>query len=244
MIKLAVNKFINESFVNNGGSINGNAYSVLDMLNQADLFVQIIMGILVLLSLVTWTIFFNRYYLFKKINREIKILSSFLSKNDFSFTTINNNNFSFIKKLNFFGDIFLSTYNITHQNHKSEKTVMMQNVEIVISEINTNCEENLFWLGTIASTAPFIGLLGTVWGIMNSFQSIALSKDTSLAVVAPGIAEALLATALGLVAAIPAVIAYNKLSNNLNTYALRLQNFASEFEALLSRHLSEQSTEE
>jgi len=107
-----------------------------------------------------------------------------------------------------------------------------------------NIEKNIGFLATVGSTAPFIGLFGTVWGIMNSFQSIALSKDTSLAVVAPGIAEALLATALGLVAAIPAVIAYNKLSNNLNTYALRLQNFASEFEALLSRHLSEQSTEE
>ena len=107
-----------------------------------------------------------------------------------------------------------------------------------------NVEKNIGFLATVGSTAPFIGLFGTVWGIMNSFQSIALSKDTSLAVVAPGIAEALLATALGLVAAIPAVIAYNKLSNNLNTYALRLQNFASEFEALLSRHLSEQSTEE
>ena len=79
---------------------------------------------------------------------------------------------------------------------------------------------------------------------MNSFQSIALSKDTSLAVVAPGIAEALLATALGLLAAIPAVIAYNKLSNSLNSYATKLQNFASEFEALLSRHLSEQDDEQ
>ena len=107
-----------------------------------------------------------------------------------------------------------------------------------------NVDQNIGFLAPVGSTAPFIGLFGTVWGIMNSFQSIALSKDTSLAVVAPGIAEALLATALGLVAAIPAVIAYNKLSNNLNTYALRLQNFASEFEALLSRHLSEQSTEE
>ena len=106
-----------------------------------------------------------------------------------------------------------------------------------------NIEKNIGFLATVGSTAPFIGLFGTVWGIMNSFQSIAVSKDTSLAVVAPGIAEALLATALGLVAAIPAVIAYNKLSNNLNTYALRLQNFASEFEALLSRHLSEQNVE-
>ena len=119
-----------------------------------------------------------------------------------------------------------------------------QVMNVAVTRELENIEKNIGFLATVGSTAPFIGLFGTVWGIMNSFQSIALSKDTSLAVVAPGIAEALLATALGLVAAIPAVIAYNKLSNNLNTYALRLQNFASEFEALLSRHLSEQSTEE
>ena len=119
-----------------------------------------------------------------------------------------------------------------------------QVMNVAVTRELENVEKNIGFLATVGSTAPFIGLFGTVWGIMNSFQSIALSKDTSLAVVAPGIAEALLATALGLVAAIPAVIAYNKLSNNLNTYALRLQNFASEFEALLSRRLSEQSTEE
>ena len=119
-----------------------------------------------------------------------------------------------------------------------------QVMNVAVTRELENIEKNIGFLATVGSTAPFIGLFGTVWGIMNSFQSIALSKDTSLAVVAPGIAEALLATALGLVAAIPAVIAYNKLSNNLNTYALRLQNFASEFEALLSRHLSDQSTEE
>ena len=119
-----------------------------------------------------------------------------------------------------------------------------QVMNVAVTRELENVEKNIGFLATVGSTAPFIGLFGTVWGIMNSFQSIALSKDTSLAVVAPGIAEALLATALGLVAAIPAVIAYNKLSNNLNTYALRLQNFASEFEALLSRHLSEQSAEE
>ena len=118
-----------------------------------------------------------------------------------------------------------------------------QVMNVAVTRELENIEKNIGFLATVGSTAPFIGLFGTVWGIMNSFQSIAVSKDTSLAVVAPGIAEALLATALGLVAAIPAVIAYNKLSNNLNTYALRLQNFASEFEALLSRHLSEQNVE-
>ena len=92
-------------------------------------------------------------------------------------------------------------------------------------------------LASTGSTAPFIGLFGTVWGIMNSFQSIAMSKNTSLAVVAPGIAEALFATALGLLAAIPAVIAYNKISKDLDRYAARLEDFSSEFSAIISRQL-------
>ena len=94
-------------------------------------------------------------------------------------------------------------------------------------------------LATIGATAPFVGLFGTVWGIMNSFQSIAASKNTSLAVVAPGIAESLFATALGLVAAIPAVIAYNKFATDFGRYAGRLEAFASEFSAILSRQLDE-----
>jgi biopolymer transport protein TolQ len=100
-------------------------------------------------------------------------------------------------------------------------------------------ERNLGVLASVGSTAPFVGLFGTVWGIMNSFQQIASSKNTSLAVVAPGISEALFATALGLVAAIPAVIAYNKISNDLDRYSKRLENFSGEFGAILSRQLEE-----
>jgi biopolymer transport protein TolQ len=96
-------------------------------------------------------------------------------------------------------------------------------------------------LATVGSTAPFVGLFGTVWGIMNSFTSIASTNNTSLAVVAPGIAEALFATALGLVAAIPAVVAYNKFSNDLGRYSERLDSFAAEFSAILSRHLEERA---
>ena len=98
-------------------------------------------------------------------------------------------------------------------------------------------ERQLTILASTGSTAPFIGLFGTVWGIMNSFQSIAISKNTSLAVVAPGIAEALFATALGLLAAIPAVIAYNKISKDMDRYAARLDDFSSEFSAIISRQL-------
>lgn len=100
-------------------------------------------------------------------------------------------------------------------------------------------ERYMTFLASVGSTAPFIGLFGTVYGIMNSFQSIALTKQTSLAVVAPGIAEALFATALGLVAAIPAVVAYNKISTDLTRYAGRLEAFAHEFSGILSRQLEE-----
>jgi biopolymer transport protein TolQ len=100
-------------------------------------------------------------------------------------------------------------------------------------------QKYLGFLATVGSTAPFVGLFGTVWGIINSFQSIAVSKDTSLAVVAPGIAEALFATALGLVAAIPAVVAYNKLSGDLDRYSGRLESFGTEFRSLMSRQLEE-----
>ena len=100
-------------------------------------------------------------------------------------------------------------------------------------------ERFMSFLATVGSTAPFVGLFGTVWGIMNSFQAIAASKNTTLAVVAPGIAEALFATALGLVAAIPAVIAYNKLATDFGRYAGRLEAFATEFSAILSRQLDE-----
>ena len=100
-------------------------------------------------------------------------------------------------------------------------------------------ERRLLVLATVGSTAPFVGLFGTVWGIMSSFQSIAASKNTSLAVVAPGIAEALFATAIGLVAAIPAVIAYNKFQKDLARAQSRLEGFADEFSAILSRQIDE-----
>ncbi len=113
-------------------------------------------------------------------------------------------------------------------------------MSVAIGREVTKLESGMTFLASVGSTAPFIGLFGTVWGIMNSFSAIASSNNTSLAVVAPGIAEALFATALGLVAAIPAVIAYNVFSTQLNRYADRLENFSDEFIAILSRHLDNQ----
>ncbi len=110
-------------------------------------------------------------------------------------------------------------------------------MQIALAREMDRAERYMTFLATTGATAPFIGLFGTVWGIMNSFQSIALSQNTSLVVVAPGIAEALFATALGLLAAIPAVVAYNKLSKDLDRYAGRLDSFAGEFSAILSRQM-------
>jgi biopolymer transport protein TolQ len=114
-----------------------------------------------------------------------------------------------------------------------------QVMHITLTREIERLERYLSFLATVGSTAPFIGLFGTVWGIMNSFQAIALTKNTSLAVVAPGIAEALFATALGLIAAIPAVVAYNKLSTDLGRYSTRLDGFVGEFTAILSRQLED-----
>ena len=114
-------------------------------------------------------------------------------------------------------------------------------MNVTIAREVERLERRLLVLATVGSAGPFVGLFGTIWGIMTSFQSIAASKNTSLAVVAPGIAEALFATALGLVAAIPAVLAYNKISNDLGRYANRLEAFAGEFSAILSRQLDERA---
>jgi biopolymer transport protein TolQ len=116
---------------------------------------------------------------------------------------------------------------------------IQQVMQVTLGRELDQVERHMGFLASVGSTAPFIGLFGTVWGIMNSFQSIAVSKNTSLAVVAPGIAEALFATAIGLVAAIPAVLAYNKLSGDLGRYAARLEAFSAEFGAILSRQLDE-----
>ena len=114
-------------------------------------------------------------------------------------------------------------------------------LDVTIGRETERLERRLLFLATVGSAAPFIGLFGTVWGIMSSFQAIAAPKNTALAIVAPGIAEALLATALGLLAAIPAVIAYNKLSSEAGKIGQRLEGFADEFAAILSRQVDERT---
>ena len=218
---------------------------------EADFVVKIVMIILLIASIWSWAIIIDKSRKFIRLKKQANTFESAFWSGD-SLEEL------YEKQANSpehpLASVFVAgMYEWTRVNDKNtlsnEKIQaglqdrIHQVMHVAVTRELENIEKNIGYLATVGSTAPFIGLFGTVWGIMNSFQSIALSKDTSLAVVAPGIAEALLATALGLLAAIPAVIAYNKLSNSLNSYATKLQNFASEFEALLSRHLSEQDDE-
>ena len=219
---------------------------------EADFVVKIVMIILLIASIWSWAIIIDKSRKFIRLKKQANIFESAFWSGD-SLEEL------YEKQANSpehpLASVFVAgMYEWTRVNDKNtlsnEKIQaglqdrIHQVMHVAVTRELENIEKNIGYLATVGSTAPFIGLFGTVWGIMNSFQSIALSKDASLAVVAPGIAEALLATALGLLAAIPAVIAYNKLSNSLNSYATKLQNFASEFEALLSRHLSEQDDEQ
>jgi biopolymer transport protein TolQ len=125
----------------------------------------------------------------------------------------------------------------TQESKKSLQQRIERVMYVTVNREMEQLERNLTFLASVGSTAPFVGLFGTVWGIMNAFQGIAASQSTNLAVVAPGIAEALFATALGLVAAIPAVLAYNKISSDIGRYGNRLDTFSSEFGTLISRQL-------
>ena len=122
-------------------------------------------------------------------------------------------------------------------NVNALKERMNRSMQVTFNKESEVIEKNLTFLATAGSTAPFIGLFGTVWGIMNSFQSIAIAQNTNLAVVAPGIAEALFATALGLFVAIPAVVAYNKISSDLSKYFMSLESFIDQFSTIFFRQL-------
>ena len=229
----------------------GHDLSLLGLIADADIFVQLIMFLLIVASIWCWTIIINKS---KMINREKK-----LSKN-FEINFINEDVdddelFDFYKneikdqnQLNAQVKIFMrgmTEFNKIHSNtllvrDKYKIKELIQRIETVlqieIAKEVEKLEKGMSFLASIGSVGPFIGLLGTVWGIVNAFQSIAISNNTSLAVIAPGIAEALFATALGLLAAIPAVAAYNKFSNDLDKINSSLEYFSIEF---LSKKLNE-----
>jgi len=211
-----------------------NDFSLWQLFLRADFVVKSVIVLLLASSIYSWALIFDKYRMFKKINEssqkfEDKFWKS-KSAEGFSKTLPT-------KSEDPITQIFQSAMNEVVRTRSKSSTVQSARIERVL-EISTDnqikkIEKNFTFLATVGSTAPFIGLFGTVWGIMNSFQSIAISRNTSLAIVAPGIAEALFATALGLLAAIPAVVAYNKFNSDSKRYVARIDNFSKRFLSII-----------
>ena len=204
-------------------------FSFFTLFLKADFVVKFVIIILIAASIYSWAIIIEKYKLFKKING-----SSSLFEDQFWSSKSAD---SLYKKLEGYNEdpmanVFKAGMDFMIKNKSrsaSNQERVLQALSGSIDKEMEVVEKKLTFLATVGSTAPFIGLFGTVWGIMNSFQSIAISKNTSLAIVAPGIAEALFATALGLLAAIPAVVAYNKFTSDSRKYSTRLENFSQSF---------------
>jgi biopolymer transport protein TolQ len=230
-------------------TVSNNQMSIFHLITSADIVGKSVMFLLFLLSIWSWAILFDKYIKYKNLKKKIqKFESLFWSGQvlDHLYEKIR------LKADHPLSQIFVAAINEWKRDtdRKIEKyntglriglkDRIMQTMELIRNREVEKLEEGLSFLATVGSSAPFIGLFGTVWGIMHSFQSIAASKNTTLAVVAPGIAEALLATAIGLFAAIPAVIFYNYLVSQLNSLSNKIDDFISELYTLLSRAIDEE----
>ncbi len=200
-------------------------FSILNLFLRADVIVKSVIIILIASSIYSWAIIIEKIKMFKKINKSTEDFENKFWKSK-SAETFYNNLPSTVQDpmANLFRDSMAVMLKSRRSSNLNDK--MSRILEINIEQQMEKIEKNYTFLATVGSTAPFIGLFGTVWGIMNSFQSIAISRNTSLAIVAPGIAEALFATALGLLAAIPAVVAFNKFNSDAKKYSQKLENFS------------------
>ena len=214
------------------GLASNTDFSLVSLFLRADIIVKSVMIILVIFSIYSWAIIFDKIRLFRKINKSAEEFEEKFWKSKSAETFYNNLSSTTNDPM---AELFKSSMQMVMKSRsKSNLSERLAGVlEANIEKQMTNVDKNYTFLATVGSTAPFIGLFGTVWGIMNSFQSIAISRNTSLAIVAPGIAEALFATALGLLAAIPAVIAYNKFSNDSKKYSQKLENFSKRFISII-----------
>ena len=210
------------------GLASNTDFSLLNLFLRADIIVKSVIIILIACSVYSWAVIIEKFRLFKKINQTTEEFETKFWNSKSAESFYNNLPASTEDPMALvFKD---AMQNLLKRRSKSDlhermTTMLETGIEKQMSKIS----KGYTFLATVGSTAPFIGLFGTVWGIMNSFQSIAISRNTSLAIVAPGIAEALFATALGLLAAIPAVIAYNKFNNDSIIYSKRLENFSKRF---------------
>ncbi len=224
------------------GSLTADQFTMMSMFLRADLVVKSVMVMLVLASIWCWAIIFEKLLTVRRLNkRSDEFEQAFWSGKslDDLFDKVSSNPRDPMSAV--FAAAMREWRRVSGNTSENFKVGLADRIERVM-QITVNremgrAEKYMTFLATTGATAPFVGLFGTVWGIMHSFQSIAISSNSSLAVVAPGIAEALFATALGLLAAIPAVVAFNKLNRDLDRYAGRLDSFAGEFAAILSREM-------
>jgi biopolymer transport protein TolQ len=216
--------------------------SIVALIWQADLVVKAVMLILLAASVWCWAVIFDKGWRLSRLKRRATVFE----RDFWSGTPLDELYRRMAKHLDHpMAMMFAAAIEEWREAPRSAEPAVNQGLvsrvgrvmELTMDREVGVLERHLSSLATIGSTAPFVGLFGTVWGIMNSFQSIAVTKNTTLAVVAPGIAEALFATALGLLAAIPAVVAYNRLSGEVDRYADRLSSFGEEFTVVLSREL-------
>ena len=214
------------------GLASNTDFSLWSLFLRADFVVKSVILMLIGCSIYSWAVIIEKFRLFKKINLESEEFEEKFWKSKSAETFYNSlpDNVE-NPTASLFKDTMQSLLKAKSKTNLNERmaSVLEVNIEKQISKI----DKGFTFLATVGSTAPFIGLFGTVWGIMNSFQSIAISRNTSLAIVAPGIAEALFATALGLLAAIPAVVAYNKFNNDSKKYSQRLENFSRRFLSII-----------
>merc|ERR1711991_318521 len=214
------------------GLASNTDFSLVSLFLRADIVVKSVMIILVAFSIYSWAIIFDKIRLFRKINKSAEEFEEKFWKSKSAETFYNNLPSTTNDPMT---EVFKSSMQMVMKSRSksnlSERLVGV--LEANIEKQMTNVDKNYTFLATVGSTAPFIGLFGTVWGIMNPFQSIAISRNTSLAIVAPGIAEALFATALGLLAAIPAVVAYNKFNSDSGLYLQKLENFSKRFLSII-----------
>ena len=203
-------------------------FSLMSLFIRADIVVKSVIIILIIFSIYSWAVIIEKFKLFKKINKSSEEFEEkfWNSKSAETFYNSLPSNVHDPMAL-VFQDAMEGLLKKKSKTNLSER--MSALLQTGIEKQMVKIDKSLTFLATVGSTAPFIGLFGTVWGIMNSFQSIAISRNTSLAIVAPGIAEALFATALGLLAAIPAVIAYNKFNTDSIKYSQKLENFSKRF---------------
>ena len=207
------------------GLASNTDFSIVTLFLRADIIVKSVIIILIVSSIYSWAIIIEKVRLFKRINLSTQEFENKFWKSKSAESFYNSLPSSFDDPMT---NIFKNSMEVLLKSKRSSNLneKMSRMLEINIEQQMEEIEKKYTFLATVGSTAPFIGLFGTVWGIMNSFQSIAISRNTSLAIVAPGIAEALFATALGLLAAIPAVIAFNKFNSDSKKYLQKLENFS------------------